>query len=246
MARLFTIDYGDGTPPQTGKPALVEQLHIFPRKATYQVKVTDQTTGKSTTHPVVFPPDFILAWTTTATGILGTWQNVIEVTTPPAIESIVSARFDDRIIQLGSITKTGPGRFRVNTQSLIGGENATLRLEFAGGYAVTCAMKVRAAGTGVCESYAPLLQVKHVSNAGVLGIGRGTWLHVYTESGVPEVNLRWLNSNGTPYDGTVIKVPTWRESANLGYWYGYKAELTLPGSTAKLICSIGPDGTCTL
>lgn len=245
MARLFTIDWGDGTAPQTDRPSGEQPLRLYSRKGVYQVKVTDQTTGRATTKQLAFPADFILNWTTTPTGVLGTWSNVIEVTTPPAVESITAARFDDRILSLSSVTKTAPGKFRISTQSLIGGEEATLTLEFIKGYTITCRMKVRAAGTGTCNTYAAPLALWQASNAGVLGLGRGTWLTPYAESGVAEVNLRWLNADGSPYDGQVIKLPTWRETG-FAYWYGYKAELTVPGTNTKLVCPIGPDGRCSL
>lgn len=238
----FTVNWGDGKPPSTGVPR-GSVAYTYTAKGTYTVTVTDMRTGLAATATIEFAPDFVIQWAVTAEA-LGLYRLQATITTPPGVDSI-TARI--RTISLGSVTKTGPGQFNlvnVGAASLFSASEVLTIT--AAGYSVTCTVTPKTVSSGRCEANAPVLGVKHISNGGVLGIGRGTWLTPYAESGVTEIELRWLNSNGTPYDGTVTKISPWKESSNQGYWYGYIAELKLPGTTTVLRCNVGPDGTCTL
>lgn len=247
MARTFRIDWGDGTAPETQRAGAVDLTHVYARKGTYAVTVVnEQRNVLATTKTITFPADFVIDWTTKKASALS-WDNVITVQTPASVEAFTGVKFDDRLIGLSAVTKTAPGRFTIKTSSApnIGTDKAKLTIT-AAGYDVVCAnVTVRAdQASGRCEVYGPQLKVKHVSNAGVLGVGRGTWLTVYAESGVDEVDVTWLDPNGAPYPGYDKRIKTWQESPNFGYMYGYTAVVKVPGTGQELRCKVGPDGAC--
>lgn len=66
----FTVDYGDGTPPQPGVVANAEQKHLYPAHGTYTVTVTNEASNKSSTRQVtVGDPQATPEFTVAATGL---------------------------------------------------------------------------------------------------------------------------------------------------------------------------------
>ncbi len=238
----YTISWGDGKPPVTGTAAGTYP-YVYDRKGTYTVTVTDERTKLSVTAEVSFPADFIVDWVVTAK-TLGVYELKAVVKTPTAVDN-VSIKVG--ALSLGGVTKTAPGRFEgsvLSTSILKATEPLVLTVD--GFDPLTCQVTPLKASSGRCESNV-LLAVRHVSNAGFLGIGRGTWLHVYAESAVNEVEVSWLDTSGKPDSGYPPRmIATWKESSNQSYMYGWTAIVKIPNTTTELRCKVGPDGMCSL
>lgn len=237
----FTVDWGDGTPPVSGVPR-GSVSYTYAKRGTFSVVVTDERTGKTATASVIFPPDFTIDWTVTAQA-LGVYQVKAKVSTPAGVESL-SVSLGRIGLSASAVTKNGPGDFSITTIAASGLSASEPLVLDAAGFTVSCVITPTKASSGHCEANVPL-GLRHVSNAGFLGIGRGTWVRPFVERGVTEVELTWLNSNGSPYDGVVHKIAAWKEAA-FGYYYGYTAKVVIPGTTTELRCKVGPDGTCSL
>lgn len=66
----FTIDFGDGSAPETGVVSNEERRHLYPRHGLYTVTVTNEQSGKSSTRQVTVgdpqaAPEFTVAATPT-------------------------------------------------------------------------------------------------------------------------------------------------------------------------------------